>query len=184
MNRAVFLDRDGVLVHEPPAYAHRLDQLFMIDGVPEAVRQLNEKGMKVVVVSNQTGVARGLFTENDIAIFNQAMTGYIKNGGGRIDRIYYCPHHPEAVVETYKRMCLCRKPEPGLLLKAAAELEIDLTQSFMIGDKWTDLEAGKRVGCTTVLVKTGLGLGELEKNPHGPADHIAGNLLESLNLIS
>ena len=164
MKQAVFLDRDGVITQEPPHYAHRLSQLELIPKSAEAIRLLNENGFLVVVVSNQAGIARGYYQEEDTERFNQAMGGKLAAEGAHIDAIYYCPHHPEAKIAAYRIECECRKPRPGMLKKAAKELEIDLKQSFMIGDKSIDIEAGKRAGCKTILVKTGYGDEERQDN--------------------
>ena len=163
MNRAVFLDRDGVITKEPPYYAHKINQLELIPNSAEAIRLLNESGFKVIVVSNQAGVARGYYQEKDIETYNNAMKGQLEEKGARIDAIYYCPHHPEAVIEKYKIDCECRKPKPGMLKRAEKDLGLDLKRSFLIGDKMSDIEAGYRAGCKTILVLTGQGNDELKK---------------------
>ena len=161
MNRAVFLDRDGVITQEPPYYAYQLSQLELILKSAEGIRLLNESGFLVVLVSNQSGIARGYYEEEDAARFNQALAQKLAEEGAHIDAIYICPHHPEAKIEKYRLECDCRKPKPGMLKMAEEALEIDLKQSFMIGDKSIDVEAGKRAGCKTVMVKTGYGVEEL-----------------------
>lgn len=163
MNRAVFLDRDGVITQDPPHFAHRIDQLEIIPNSAEAIRLLNENGFKVVVVSNQSGVARGYYQEWDIGIFNHAMEEELKKEGAFIDAIYYCPHHPEGKIERYRIDCDCRKPKPGMLKQAENDLNLDLKRSFMVGDKVTDIEAGYSVGCKTILVLTGHGKDEFKK---------------------
>jgi len=164
VKQAVFLDRDGVVTREPPHYAHRLSQLELIPKSAEAIRLLNENGFLVVMVSNQAGIAHGYYKGEDTERFNQAMCGKLAEEGAHIDAIYYCPHHPEAKIDVYRIECECRKPKPGMLKKAAKELEIDLKQSFMIGDKSIDIEAGRRAGCRTILVKTGYGSEEVRRN--------------------
>ena len=163
MNKAVFLDRDGVITKEPPYYAHKIDQLELIPKSAEAIRLLNKNGFKVIIISNQSGVARGYYQEKDIKIYNNEMKRQLEEKGAHIDAIYYCPHHPEAVIEKYKIDCDCRKPKPGMLRQAEKDLNLDLKRSFLIGDKMSDIEAGYRAGCKTILVLTGQGNGELKK---------------------
>jgi len=164
MNKAVFLDRDGVITKEPPYYAHRIDQLELIPKSAEAIRLLNESGFKVIVVSNQSGVARGYYQEKDIEIYNMAMQKKLEEKNAYIDAIYYCPHYLEATIEAYKIDCDCRKPKPGMLKRAKKDLDLDLKCSFLIGDKINDIEAGYRAGCKTILVLTGHGNDELKKS--------------------
>ena len=164
MNKVVFLDRDGVITQDPPHYAHRIDQLRLIPKSAEAVRLLNENGFKVVVVSNQSGVARGYYQEKDVEIYNSAMKKELEERGAYIDAIYYCPHYPEAEIEAYRIDCDCRKPKPGMLKRAEKDLNLDLKRSFLIGDKIIDIVAGYRAGCKTILVLTGHGNEELKKN--------------------
>jgi D-glycero-D-manno-heptose 1,7-bisphosphate phosphatase len=160
LNKAVFLDRDGVLNKDPPHFAHRLDQLELIHRSGTAVKLLNELGYLVIIISNQSGVARGYYTEKEVSIFNNALLIKIQEFGGMVDDVYYCPHHPDAIVEKYKIDCQCRKPRPGMLLRAAKEHHIDLQKSYVIGDKLSDIEAGKNAGCQTILVLTGHGTDE------------------------
>lgn len=163
MNKAVFLDRDGVITKEPPYYAHKIDQLVLIPKSAEAIRLLNESGFKVVVVSNQSGVARGYYQEKDIQIYNSEMKRRLEEKGAHIDAIYYCPHYSKATIEKYKIDCDCRKPKPGMLKRAEKDLNLDLKGSFLIGDKMNDIEAGYRAGCKTILVLTGQGNDESKK---------------------
>ena len=164
MNKAVFIDRDGVITHDPPHYAHRIDQLKLIQKSAEAIRLLNKTGFKVVVVSNQSGVARGYYQEKDVEIYNSAMKKELEEKGAYIDAIYYCPHYFEAEIEAYRIDCDCRKPKPGMLKRAENDLDLDLKRSFLVGDKIIDIEAGYRAGCKTILVLTGHGNDELKKN--------------------
>jgi D-glycero-D-manno-heptose 1,7-bisphosphate phosphatase len=181
-NRAVFLDRDGVITPEPPHYAHELKQLAFIPKSADAVRLLNENGFLVIIVSNQAGIARGYYQEEDAALFNQAMREKLAEEGAHIDAIYYCPHHPEATVGRYRVDCDCRKPKPGMLIRAERELNIDLKQSFLVGDKLSDIEAGKRAGCKTIMVKTGHGNDEL-KSSDVDCNYIAYNLYNAVEHI-
>lgn len=185
MNKAVFLDRDGVITQDPPHYAHRIDQLQVISGSAEAIKSLNENGFKVVVVSNQSGVARGYYQEKDVEIFNRAMMKELEEGGAFIDAIYYCPHYPEAKIEEYRVDCDCRKPEPGMLKRAERDLDLDLKQSFLVGDKMSDIEAGIRVGCKTILVLTGHGMDEFKKNAsiNIKPDHVSKDLYIASKII-
>jgi len=163
MNKAVFLDRDGVITKEPPYYAHRIDQLELISKSAEAIRLLNKNGFKVIIVSNQSGVARGYYQEKDIEIYNGAMKKKLEEKNAYIDAIYYCPHYPEATIKKYRIDCDCRKPKPGMLKQAEKDLNLNLKLSFLVGDKISDIEAGYRAGCKTILVLTGQGNGELKK---------------------
>ena len=156
LHAAVFLDRDGTL-NEDPGFISRPDELILFPGVVEAVRSLQESGYLVVVVTNQSGIARGYFTEGDLKAVHRKLRDEIVAGGGSLDGIYHCPHHPIAGEGVLTRSCSCRKPAPGMIYEASKDLKIDLKRSFMVGDKLEDLEAGRCAGCRTVLVRTGLG---------------------------
>lgn len=182
MNRAVFLDRDGVITQEPPYYAHKLSELELLPKSADAIRLLNESGFLVVVACNQAGIAHGYYGEEDAILFNQAMKDNLARKGARIDAVYYCPHHPEARIERYRVDCNCRKPEPGMLTRAGKELNLDLQQSFMVGDKLSDVEAGKRAGCKTIMVKTGQGAEEL-KTKQIECDYVADGLCDAVEHI-
>lgn len=153
--RAVFIDRDGTLNVEKD-YLYRPDECELILGSAAAVRRLNEAGWLVVVVTNQSGVARGYYGEQEVASLHRHMAAELAQGGGQVAGWYYCPHHPSGL-EPYNRQCDCRKPLPGMLLQAARELEIDLSRSWMVGDKLVDVQAGQAAGCRAVLVRTGYG---------------------------
>ena len=155
-NAAVFMDRDGTL-NEEVGYLSRLDALVLIPGAGEAVRRINESGMKAVVVSNQSGIARGYFTEAFVESVHDLLNRMLREQGAHIDRFYFCPHHPVHGNGPYKIQCDCRKPEPGLLLRAAEELDIDLGRSYLIGDMLKDIDTAKKVGAKGVLVRTGYG---------------------------
>ncbi|MCK9630286.1 MAG: D-glycero-beta-D-manno-heptose 1,7-bisphosphate 7-phosphatase [Methanoregula sp.] len=178
-NKAVFLDRDGVITQDPPHYAHRIDQLMLIEGSGLAIKKLNDAQFKVIVITNQSGVAKGMYEEKEIIIFNREMVRQLKQTDAHIDAIYYCPHHPEAKVQKYRTDCNCRKPKPGMLLEGAKKYNIDFKSSFLVGDKWSDIEAGQVAGCKTVLVKTGHGFQEF-KNIKKPVDYIATDLLDAV----
>jgi D-glycero-D-manno-heptose 1,7-bisphosphate phosphatase len=152
----VFLDRDGTLIEES-GYLDRLERLAFFPFSVDAVRLLNHAGLAVVVVTNQSGVARGLVQEAFIDEAHTYIAEHLAVGGAHIDGFYYCPHHPDAALDAYRIRCDCRKPQPGLLRRAASELGLDLSRSFAIGDRWQDLLAGRAVGGQSVLVRTGYG---------------------------
>ena len=155
MNRAVFLDRDGVLIADVDLLI-RHEQLRLLAGVPASLRILKNAGFHLVVVSNQSVVARGLATERDVECVNAGLDRLICSAGGpAMNGFYFCPHHPNATLARYRVNCDCRKPRPGMLFRAAQELRLDLSASFMVGDRITDIIAGARAGCRTVLVETG-----------------------------
>lgn len=159
--RAVFVDRDGVInrmyfhaefgIVDSPANP---DQLAILPGVGEAIALLGRLGLLVIVVSNQPGIAKGKFTLALLEAMEKKMIKSIENGGGRLDAIYNCLHHPEAALSEYRIRCECRKPAPGLLVKAAREWNIDLSCSYMIGDGVNDIAAGRAAGATTFFVNS------------------------------
>lgn len=155
-NVAVFLDRDGT-INEEVGYLDSLDKLHIFPGAFDAVRMINEAGMKVVVVTNQSGVARGLFDEPFVEMVHGRISRLFQEKGSCIDRFYYCPHHPTEGDGPYRVVCDCRKPKPGMLLKASAELDIDLSASYVVGDTTRDIELARRCGATGILVRTGYG---------------------------
>ncbi len=154
MNRAVFLDRDGT-VNAEVGYLSDLNQLKLIPGVGEAVRRLNAAGLKVVLVTNQSGIARGYFTESFVRETHALLEQMLQKKGARLDGIYYCPHHPRAGNSHYTTACDCRKPGTGLIDRAALDLAIDVKKSFVVGDKWSDVELGQRAGARSILVRSG-----------------------------
>ena len=156
--KTVFLDRDGTM-NEEVNYLHRPEDLKLIPGVPQAVRQLNEAGFRVVVVTNQAGVARGYYGEEDVKILHQYLNELLGTEGAHVDAFYYCPHHPEHGIGQYKQECSCRKPGIGIFEAADRDCPVDRTQSFMVGDKLIDTEAGRRFGVRSILVGTGYGAG-------------------------
>lgn len=152
MKRAIFLDRDGVIVKDK-GYVHKIEDLEIIGGAADAIKNFNKAGFLVIVISNQSGIARGLYKELDLDLFNKEMIKRLKVQGAIVDSVYFCPHHPnEAKLENYKKICECRKPAPGLILKASKEHNVDLKHSWMIGDRESDIEAGKKAGCKTILI--------------------------------
>ncbi|MEZ4598917.1 MAG: D-glycero-beta-D-manno-heptose 1,7-bisphosphate 7-phosphatase [Syntrophotaleaceae bacterium] len=166
--RAVFLDRDGTLNVEKH-YLHRLEDFEFIPGAVEGVSRLKQKGFLVFVVTNQSGVARGYFGLDDVERLHRHVAARFEESGILIDGFYVCPHHPTEGDGDYGVECNCRKGQPGLLLKAAEEHSVDLSRSFMIGDKEADIEAGERAGCTSLLVLTGYGRATAAKISPGRA---------------
>ena len=149
--KAIFLDRDGTIIADR-GFVHKKEELELLPGAAEAIKLANKQGFLVVVVTNQSGIARGYFTEGQMKAFNAHLAWTLKTQGARIDAFYYCPHHPEAPIKAYRKDCPCRKPQSGLILKAAEELNIDLAKSYMVGDSPRDAEAGRRAGCRTILL--------------------------------
>lgn len=156
MRPAVFLDRDGTLLEEA-GYLDRLERLVFFPFAIDAVRLLNRAGYAVVLVTNQSGVGRGMYDEAFVVEAHRTIDRTVAAGGARIEGYYYCPHHPLAEIEAYRRQCDCRKPAPGMMRRAAADLDLDLARSFAIGDKWTDVQAGIAAGARGILVRTGYG---------------------------
>jgi D-glycero-D-manno-heptose 1,7-bisphosphate phosphatase len=156
LKSAVFLDRDGVVI-EDSHYVGDPSRIKLLPGAEETIAALNRAGWKVVIVTNQSGVARGLFSFDSVGAVHDRITMLLRPIQARIDAYFFCPHHPDADVLEFRAECDCRKPKPGLLRRAAKELGLDLAKSWMIGDRLTDLEAGAAAGCRTVLVRTGLG---------------------------
>jgi len=174
---AVFLDRDGVIIEETH-YLADPRALRLLPGAAEAIRLLNRAAIPAIVVTNQAGVGRGYYPESAVAQVHAELARQLSASGARLDALYYCPHHPD-------EGCDCRKPQPGMLLRAAQEHAIDLARSIMVGDKLSDLQAGQRAGCRAVLVLTGYGaevraaLGD--QSP--PPDHVAADLLAAVAWI-
>ena len=186
MEKIVFLDRDGTL-NEEVNYLHRPEDMHLLAGVPEALRRLKEAGFKLVVVTNQAGVARGYYTEDDVKELHRYMNELLAGQGVKIDAFYYCPHHPEHGIGKYKVRCHCRKPETGMFEMAEQDFAVDKASSWMIGDKLIDMEAGRNYGVRTVLVGTGYGAGvheEQKKKGDFPYDLYADDLLEAYNEIN
>jgi len=179
--RAVFVDRDGVLIIDVHHLASA-SQIEILPGVPESLRRLRDAGWAAVVVTNQSVVARGLVTEEGLREIHRALEAQLRSRGAAVDAVYYCPHHPEGAVAAFRVVCDCRKPEAGLLLRAAADLGIDLAASVMVGDAASDVEAGRRAGCRTVLLRAAQ---ESGAPPAGraAADHVATDLADAVRWI-
>ena len=155
-NKAVFLDRDGT-INEEVGYLDSLEQLRIFPAAFDAVRMINKAGMKVVVVTNQSGVARGFFDEDFVNTVHARINELFREKGAFIDRFYYCPHHPTEGIGKYRILCDCRKPAPGMLMKASGEIGIDLSSSYVVGDMAKDIELANNVGAKGILVRTGYG---------------------------
>jgi D-glycero-D-manno-heptose 1,7-bisphosphate phosphatase len=183
MRPAVFIDRDGTLTEEV-GYVNHPSRLRLLPRSAEAIRRLNRAGVAAVVVTNQAGIARGYFSERMLEVVNADLLAQIGKAGARLDGVYVCPHHPTEGVPPYRALCDCRKPKPGLLLRAADELQLDLTRSVMVGDKSSDLAVAPKVGARSVLVLTGYGLGEWEYRRDQldvVPDHVAHDLLDAVD---
>jgi D-glycero-D-manno-heptose 1,7-bisphosphate phosphatase len=182
---AVFLDRDGTICEEV-GYINHLDRLQVYPWTAEAIRKLNRAGLPVVVVTNQSGVGRGHFSESLVKQVHMKIALELAANDARLDGFYYCPHHPTATVEEYRKECNCRKPAPGMLEEAAKRFNIDLASSFVVGDSYRDVEMGHRVGAKSILVMTGYGRGEYDYHRKAwprPPDRIAENLLDAVGKI-
>jgi len=175
---AVFLDRDGTICEEM-GYLSHVSRFRMFPFAAASIRRMNERGVPVIVVTNQSGVARGYFPKSVVQQVFERMTSELAAGGARVEANYYCPH-------SALDGCSCRKPEPGLLQRAASEHALDLTRSFVVGDRYVDVEMARRVGARAVLVLTGYGRGELEWHaadwPHQPG-HVAEDLSAATDWI-
>lgn len=158
MDKVIFLDRDGTL-NEEVHYLHRKEDLRLLPGVARAIGMWRKRGYKIVVVTNQAGVARGYYQESDVKALHEYMNSLLGQEGAGIDHFFYCPHHPEHGVGKYKTVCRCRKPDIGMFLMAEKFYQVDKARSWMIGDKLIDVEAGRNYGVKTVLVGTGYGAG-------------------------
>lgn len=150
-SKAVFLDKDGTLVEDVP-YNVDPDLIRLEEGAYESLGLLRDAGYKLIVVTNQSGIARGLFEENDLQDVSSRLCELISPAGVNLTGFYYCPHHPQGKVDKYAVDCYCRKPNPGMLYRAALEHDIDLAESWLVGDILHDIEAGNRAGCRTVLI--------------------------------
>ncbi|NBI71995.1 HAD family hydrolase [Clostridiaceae bacterium] len=187
--KVIFLDRDGTM-NEEVHYLHRPEDVRMIPGTAQAIRMFHEAGYRVVVVTNQAGVARGYYTEADVEALHSYMNSLLMKEGARVDAFYYCPHHPEHGIGAYRTVCRCRKPGTGMFEAAERDLgkRIDRAASFMIGDKLIDAQAGHHFGVRSVLVGTGYGAGAREARPQEGAgapeyDMFAEDLLEAARMI-
>jgi D-glycero-D-manno-heptose 1,7-bisphosphate phosphatase len=151
--KAVFLDRDGT-INVDKGFVHRKEDFTFVDGAASAIGMLNRHEYKVVVVTNQSGVSRGIYTEEDVRKLHVYVNDELRKHGAHIDRFYFCPHHPEAPLKEYQCDCDCRKPKPGMVLQAIKDLDLDISTSYIVGDREWDISAGKRAGLTSILIRT------------------------------
>jgi D-glycero-D-manno-heptose 1,7-bisphosphate phosphatase len=158
---AVFLDRDGT-INEQMGYINHVSRFVLLPNVAKAINRLHQSGFLVVVVSNQSGVARGYFPLELVNQVHERMRSLLSAEGAFIDAVYFCPHHPRGAVEGYSEICNCRKPKPGMIEKACSAFDIDLRKSYVVGDRYADIELAHRAGIEGILVKTGYGRGEVE----------------------
>ncbi len=180
-HRAIFLDKDGTLVEDVP-YNVNPDLMQLTTGAVEGLRSLHAAGYKLIIISNQSGVARGYFPEEALIAVKERSHQMLAEMGVPLTGFYYCPHHPDGNVSGYNIDCSCRKPEPGLLFRAAQEHDIDLANSWFIGDILNDVEAGRRAGCKTVLIDNGNET-EWVLSPLRLPHYIAPDLAEAARLI-
>ena len=184
-NKAIFLDRDETLI-EDPGYINNPEQVKLLDGVAEALIELKALGYKLVIATNQSGVARGIVTEKILGEIHDRLRQLLSRKNVFLDGIYYCPYHPDGVVPKYRKESDCRKPNPGMLQQAAAEMDIDLSQSWSLGNSLRDVEAGRRAGCRTILIDSPShhksGGSSLLQAGVAP-DHRAVNIKEAVNII-
>ena len=172
---AVFLDRDGVLTEEN-SYVASVDELKIFPYSQECVEQIHKKGYYAVVVTNQSGVARGLFTEKEL----QEMNRFLMEQTG-VDAVYYCPHHPDGKIEQYRKLCHCRKPETGMFEAACERFGIEMKESYMVGDRAGDILAGQKAKLKTILVESGYGTKRLEESVR--PDYIVQDLKQAVGLL-
>jgi len=184
MNKAVFLDRDGTIIRHIDLM-HKGEHLYLLPGVAKAIRILNKLGFLIVVITNQPVISRDLITEKGVREIHTILVKRLATLGARIDAVYFCPHHPNAKSKKYGIKCTCRKPEPGMILKAIKKFNINPKRSFMIGDAIIDCVAGERAGVKTILVKTGPGHKRLdEKYPNVKPNYTAKNLTKAIKYIN
>ncbi len=172
---AVFLDRDGVLTEEC-GYVVSTKKLRVFSYAEECVRQIHEKGYYAIVITNQSGVARGFLGEDELLRMNEYL---IRQTG--VDKVYYCPHHPEGKIEIYRKKCQCRKPETGMFQEACRDFNIDVLNSYMVGDRAGDIIAGQNVGIKTILLESGYGTARLEEKIK--PDYVFQDLRDVVNIL-
>ncbi|MFC1712118.1 D-glycero-beta-D-manno-heptose 1,7-bisphosphate 7-phosphatase [Candidatus Poribacteria bacterium] len=177
--KVIFLDRDGVInENRDNDYIKEWDEFKFLPKAKEAIRTLTDASWGIIIITNQAGVGKGIMSDQAVRDINARMIEEIEAYGGKIKTVYYCPHRPE-------EDCECRKPKPGMLFNAAREFNIEFSESYLIGDNITDIKCGSQVGCTTILVKTGLGSEHIERRSQWPVepDYIASDLSEAVEFI-
>jgi D-glycero-D-manno-heptose 1,7-bisphosphate phosphatase len=180
---AVFLDRDGTLIEER-GYLDRMDLLTVFPWTVDALRLLKRAGFTLVVITNQSALARGVIDETFLDAVHRELSARLARGGAVIDRYYYCPHLADAPIERYRLACRCRKPAPGMIEQACRELDLDPAASFMVGDRWIDVDCGVAAGTRAIRVLTGHGAAEPDSPDHlAKASAILNNLMEAAGWI-
>lgn len=183
---AVFLDRDGT-INEQMGYINHISRFKILPGIPDAIRLLNDLGFLAIVVSNQSGVARGYYTLDLVHEVHDLLKKRLKElAKSTVDAVLFCPHHPQGIVPEFSVDCECRKPKTGLIDQACKTFDIDLSRSFMVGDMCSDMEFAHRAGIRGIMVKTGYGLGEIQyvlPGKQAKPVHIAGDLLDAVQWI-
>src|SRR6266550_1618288 len=185
MKRAVFIDRDGT-ISEEVGYINHPSRFSLFPYAAPAIQHLNENGWLAILVTNQAGVARGYFSEEMIQTVHAAMTADLLRNGAKLDAIYYCAHHPSVGEPPYRFDCDCRKPKPGLISRATQDFEIDLAGSWMVGDRYSDVELARNAGVQSMFVMSGYGRGEWEHQRASwteQPDRVAEDLLEAVHCI-
>ena len=183
VKRAVFLDRDGTL-NVDVGYLHRLEDLELFPWTADALRLLKRAGYTLVVVTNQSGIAHGLIDQAFVQICHDEMRRRLQRGGADLDALYFCNHHPRGAIPELSVDCRCRKPLPGMVEDAVRDHGIDPTRSWVIGDKWLDVNLGHAVGAKSILVRTGWGAEQAERRPDGQrVDAICDNLIHAVSVI-
>ena len=183
VKRAVFLDRDGTL-NVDVGYLHRLEDLELFPWTTDALRLLKRAGFTLIVVTNQSGIAHGLIDPGFVQIGHDEMRRRLQGGGADLDALYYCPHHPRGSVPELAVDCRCRKPRPGMIEDAVRDLGVDPKQSWVVGDKWLDVDLGHAVGARSILVRTGWGAEQEQRRPAGQqVDAICDNLIHAVSVI-
>lgn len=186
MRRAVFIDRDGT-ISEEVGYINHPSRFRVFPYAAAAIKHLNDAGWLAIVVTNQAGVARGYFSEDMIQTVHAEMTKELENGGAKLDAVYYCAHHPSVGEPPYRFDCDCRKPKPGLISRAARDFDIDLAGSWIVGDRYSDVELARNAGVQSMFVLSGYGRGEWEHQRSTwteQPDLVAENLLEAVRVIA
>lgn len=181
LKRAVFLDRDGTIIKQVELL-HKVSEVKLLPGAARAIKEINKLGFLAIVITNQPVVARGIISPKEVDKIHAVLIDRLNKKGARLDDIYYCPHHPEANMEKYRVKCRCRKPNIGMILKAAKQSGLNLKKSFMVGDSTRDVLAGNRAGLKVVLVKTGHGGKDVWQFRSKP-DFVVKNLSEAVKII-
>ena len=183
MRPAIFLDRDGTL-NVDVGYLHRLDQLELFPYAGDALRLLKRAGYLLVIVTNQAGIAQGMIAPGFVEVAHAEMRKRLQGAGADLDALYYCPHHPRGSVADLSIDCRCRKPKTGMIDDAVRDLGIDLSRSWVIGDKWLDVQLGHNAGARSILVRTGWGVQQESARPEGQrVEAVCDNLMHAVSVI-